>query len=119
MTLKRKSFRQLCLAAIIFSLFQRSAMPGEVVDEDIEMGEEDPEFSRLRCPLCRWQPNASSEWECGDCGYPEYFYDACYAVWNTFTTRGRCPGCGHQWRWTSCLRCNGWSLHEDWYTNEK
>jgi len=22
------------------------------------------------------------------------------------------------WRWTSCLRCAGWSLHEDWYEEE-
>jgi hypothetical protein len=26
-----------------------------------------------------------------------------------------CPGCAHQWRYTACLRCEGWSLHEDWY----
>jgi hypothetical protein len=42
-------------------------------------------------------------------------FDGCGARWNTFTTRGKCPGCRHQWQWTSCLRCLGWSLHEDWY----
>ena len=38
--------------------------------------------------------------------------------WNTFATRGLCPGCQHQWRYTSCLECAAWSLHEDWYAAE-
>ena len=46
---------------------------------------------------------------------PEPPFDGCGTSWNTFLTRGRCPGCRHQWQWTSCLRCHGWSLHEDWY----
>ena len=30
-------------------------------------------------------------------------------------TRGRCPGCQHQWQWTTCLSCGVASLHEHWY----
>jgi len=118
MPLKQKSLRQFYLSAIIFSLFQKGQVPEEIVDETLAIDEAESEFSRIRCPLCRWQPDASSLWECGDCGLPEYFYNACGMVWNTFTTHGICPGCGHEWRWTSCLRCAGWSLHEDWYATE-
>src|SRR5688500_287017 len=72
-------------------------------------------FSRIRCPLCDWSPTASSLWACQSYGTPEPFFGGCGAMWNTFQTRGRCPVCEHQWRWTSCHRCLRWSLHEDWY----
>jgi hypothetical protein len=72
-------------------------------------------FGRIRCPLCRWQPASSSVWCCLWFDTPEPFFEACGTIWNTFLTRGRCPGCSHQWRWTLCLQCAGWSLHEDWY----
>jgi hypothetical protein len=72
-------------------------------------------FDRIRCPLCRWHPTPSSRWSCLCIDTPEPFFESCGTTWNTFTTRGRCPGCGHQWQWTSCLRCGGWSLHDDWY----
>jgi hypothetical protein len=39
-------------------------------------------------------------------------------VWNTFETRGRCPGCRKQWRVTVCLACGVGSPHEDWYHDE-
>lgn len=77
-----------------------------------------PDFNRIRCPLCQWQPKPSHRWFCAPCDYPEFFNDGCGACWNTFATRGRCPGCGHQWRWTACLNCEGWSLHADWYAKE-
>jgi hypothetical protein len=80
--------------------------------------DEDDEFKRIRCPLCGWQPDASSRWSCEPADSPEPFFRGCGTVWNTFVTRGLCPGCSHQWRWTSCLRCHGWSLHEDWYDTE-
>jgi hypothetical protein len=70
---------------------------------------------RVRCPLCRWQPSAYDLWYCSDAGHPEYFFGGCGALWNTFETRGRCPGCNHLWRWTMCLRCAAWSPHEEWY----
>jgi hypothetical protein len=72
-------------------------------------------FERIRCPLCDWRPSPSSVWCCAAEGTPEPPFDWCGTQWNTFTTQGRCPGCQHRWRWTSCLRCAGWSLHADWY----
>jgi hypothetical protein len=98
--------------------FRRNVAPEESPDTIAQLEEADPDFSRIRCPLCAWQPQASSRWYCTSYGHPEYFSNGCGTVWNTFTTRGLCPGCGHQWRWTSCLRCHGWSLHEAWYVNE-
>jgi hypothetical protein len=73
---------------------------------------------RIRCPLCEWTPGKSSTWCCFSEGTPEPPFPSCGTSWNTFSTRGRCPGCGHQWKWTSCLRCGGFSLHQDWYECE-
>ena len=75
-------------------------------------------FHRIRCPLCEWQPTATSVWACYSEGTPEPFFGGCGTVWNTFETKGRCPGCAHQWQWTSCLSCHGWSRHDDWYVEE-
>jgi hypothetical protein len=74
-------------------------------------------FAGIRCPICAWQPDSGSRWSCDWSGAPEPFFHSCGTVWNTFTTGGRCPGCTHQWRWTSCLRCGGWSPHLDWYVD--
>ena len=95
-------------------LLKRDLTPEQITSNAIGP-DADEAFSRIRCPLCRWQPTASSMWGCESAATPEPFFESCGTVWNTFSTRGRCPGCGHQWRWTSCLRCAGWSLHEDWY----
>src|SRR5262245_29181454 len=70
---------------------------------------------RIRCPHCDWEPAPSSRWMCSWSDTPEPYFSACGAVWNTFSTRGRCPGCEHQWQWTSCLHCGEWSRHEEWY----
>ena len=70
---------------------------------------------KIRCPQCRWQPEKGSRWICLPMGAPEHFAGGCGHSWNTFDTRGRCPGCKHQWRFTSCLRCFGTSPHDDWY----
>jgi hypothetical protein len=108
-----------CLAAGSALLRQRlppEETPGETTKISDE--EEAQDYSRIRCPLCRWQPDETSRWSCNDRGDPEYFFDGCGTTWNTFSTRGLCPGCGHQWRWTKCLKCKGWSLHEDWYAQE-
>ena len=115
---RQASFQQRYHLATGLSLFQRTLVPQETADE-VSLLDEEPDFNRICCPLCEWQPNASSLWYCGDCGHPEYFFDGCGMFWNTFNTRGLCPRCGHQWRWTSCLRCEGWSLHEDWYAAER
>lgn len=80
--------------------------------------EDDRVFRGIRCPLCAWQPQASSLWCCDASESPEPFFPGCGTHWNTFATRGRCPGCQHQWKWTSCLRCAGWSPHEDWYEQQ-
>jgi len=72
-------------------------------------------FGGIRCPHCSWHPSPSSQWSCNWLGTPEPYFESCGAVWNTFATRGRCPGCSHEWTWTSCLRCGQWSLHDDWY----
>ena len=82
-----------------------------IPDED----DSDDAFERIRCPLCDWRPRRSSTWCCVVQGTPEPPFEWCGTSWNTFSTRGRCPGCAHQWKWTSCLRCHGFSLHEDWY----
>src|SRR5215510_4975685 len=55
--------------------------------------DDDTAFSRIRCPVCSWQPDASSRWCCDWVGTPEPFFESCGTVWNTFETRGRCPGC--------------------------
>jgi len=90
--------------------------PQKDVEAFILFGPDDAAaFERIRCPLCSWRPTASSSWSCRADDTPEPPFDWCGTQWNTFTTRGRCPGCLHQWRWTSCLRCAGWSLHDDWY----
>ena len=95
--------------------FKRGPMsPLIVPDIDDETGDLAGRL-RIRCPLCEWEPSPSSVWACFSDGTPEPFFGGCGTIWNTFQTRGRCPGCAHQWTWTSCLRCQGWSLHEDWY----
>jgi len=63
---------------------------------------------RIRCPKCQWNPQSHDRWMC-HCGH----------TWNTFDTRGKCPGCGHQWNQTMCLACFEWSEHEAWYEKEK
>jgi hypothetical protein len=62
---------------------------------------------RIRCPLCKWVPRKHDRWSC-----------ACGHVWNTFDTRGVCPGCSHAWRDTQCLGCHRWSKHDDWYVDD-
>src|SRR6266571_301224 len=84
----------------------------------IEPHDDEP-LSGIRCPLCRWRPSPSSLWACFWIDTPEPFFQSCGTSWNTFTTRGRCPGCQHQWTWTSCLSCGGWSLHDDWYEADR
>jgi hypothetical protein len=118
MLLKQGSLRRYQALAAFFWLFQRGVAPVDTTETIDQSDGEESAHSRIRCPLCRWQPDAGSVWECSDCAYPEYFFGGCGMVWNTFDTRGLCPGCGHQWRWTACLSCGGWSLHEDWYAKE-
>ncbi len=110
---------QIYQLAASYSFFQKSLRPEETTEKVSKLDDHEPDFSRIRCPLCKWRPAASDLWCCWECWYPERFFDGCGMEWNTFTTRGLCPGCGHQWYWTICLSCNDWSRHEDWYTRDK
>ena len=83
--------------------------------ETIDRKEIRRDFGRIRCPLCQWQPTSDSRWSCVSFGTPEPPFDACGTVWNTFATRGKCPGCEHQWTWTTCLKCGIASKHDAWY----
>ncbi|OFW06528.1 MAG: hypothetical protein A3H96_12710 [Acidobacteria bacterium RIFCSPLOWO2_02_FULL_67_36] len=61
---------------------------------------------RIRCPKCGWEPGRGDRWVCAPgCGHS----------WNTFETRGACPGCDKHWTSTACLRCHEWSPHIEWY----
>jgi rubrerythrin len=113
-TQRTKTFLKTRLAFALFAAFKKTAEAEELIRR-LEAEKEKTGRRRIRCPLCGWQPDASSRWFCADCDAPEYFYGGCGTVWNTFETGGRCPGCGHRWRWTSCLRCAGWARHDDWY----
>ena len=61
-------------------------------------------MSGVRCPRCGWIPRERLKWKC-TCGYH----------WNTFDTRGRCPGCAKQWTETQCYGCQAMSPHLEWY----
>jgi hypothetical protein len=98
-------------------LFKKADAPAKIT-EDLSAPADSEKFSRIRCPRCQWQPHASDQWICWSGDGPEPPFDACGTAWHTFATRGRCPGCAHQWKWTSCLRCDEWSPHEDWYDDE-
>ena len=84
----------------------------------VTRSDEDDEFEGIRCPHCRWRPSSTDRWCCYSNGGPEPPFRSCGSSWNTFSTKGRCPGCGHQWEWTLCLRCLEWARHVDWYERE-
>jgi hypothetical protein len=96
-------------------LFLKDDRASDPITVNVFVPEDDDPFGGIRCPLCHWRPSLSSRWRCDCGGTPEPFFAGCGMVWNTFSTHGCCPGCSHQWRWTSCLRCGQSSLHEDWY----
>lgn len=102
--------------------FRRSLPDEDVAGEQgeiMDLADRTRGISGIKCPICRWRPRTSDRWTCWDCEYPEYFYQGCGTEWNTFETGGECPTCFHQWVWTSCLSCWGWSKHEDWYESEE
>ncbi|MGH9800728.1 MAG: hypothetical protein ACRD82_10215 [Blastocatellia bacterium] len=115
---KRKPARRCLNLALLFTLLRKGEEPTDKLDTLIRLDDDESAYSRIRCPLCKWQPNANSRWNCGGGGPPEY-YQGCGTGWNTFDTGGVCPGCDHQWRWTACLSCSNYSLHEAWYTDEE
>jgi hypothetical protein len=105
-------------ARALYALLRAPVNP-DLVTIDERRTDEEETTRRIRCPLCEWQPDRRSRWYCDECPHPEGFLGGCGTMWNTFETRGRCPGCGHRWRWTSCLACGGWSLHDDWYVDDQ
>ncbi|MCC6873844.1 MAG: hypothetical protein IT378_05975 [Sandaracinaceae bacterium] len=63
---------------------------------------------RIRCPHCAWEPDGKPHWVC----------ERCFAQFDTFVTRARCPSCPNSWRDTWCPRCDRPSPHEAWYADE-
>ena len=104
-----------------FDLRKRSPLdPGvERIIRDASRADDgvDP-VKRIRCPRCEWQPGSGDRWTCVPQGHPEHFTGGCGTSWNTFDTRGRCPGCEHLWTWTACQQCHEWSPHVDWYASD-
>jgi len=98
--------------------FRRGPASGDVADILRKLAPEIPRRTKIRCPKCQWQPEASSRWMCSGAGPPENFPAGCGTAWNSFETRGICPGCDHRWEWTACLACGAWSRHDDWYVEE-
>ncbi|MEN9559908.1 MAG: hypothetical protein RLZZ502_1119 [Pseudomonadota bacterium] len=64
--------------------------------------------AEIYCPeqQCGWRPGLTAKWDC---------IPSCGTVFNTFLSRGTCPGCGYQWTRTQCLSCGEINLHERWY----
>jgi hypothetical protein len=93
--------------------FRPEGLPPETFHDD------DPAYGsgKICCPACQWQPDKYSRWFCISMGPPENFSGGCGNGWNTFDTRGVCPGCQHHWRHTTCLSCSVTSLHDDWYAS--
>lgn len=96
-------------------LLKDSRHTERIVTPRIEPEDDDEQLEGIRCPKCAWRPTRSDLWCCYVIGTPEPPFEACGTNWNTFSTHGRCPGCQHQWLWTSCLHCAQWSPHVDWY----
>ena len=88
-----------------FSAFRRSKAPPQRRPSAAQLEKMfGPELPGIRCPKCHWKPRARVLWSC-KCGHH----------WNTFDTRGLCPGCSHQWEITACFQCGAESPHRDWY----
>jgi hypothetical protein len=66
-----------------------------------------PIMPGIRCPKCAWTPRSRNLWSC-KCGHQ----------WNTFETRGLCPGCRYQWEIAACFQCGAESPHGEWYIND-
>jgi hypothetical protein len=62
--------------------------------------------AEIYCPVCEWRPTSEDRWEC---------MPSCGTIWNTFWTRGVCPGCAYKWSKTQCFACGELSPHEAWY----
>lgn len=85
------------------------------IEHEMDTGDSKDKFSKIRCPACKWRPTAASRWVCFDEFCEEHPMGGCFTDWNTFDTRGVCPGCQHHWKNTTCLWCGVHSPHEEWY----
>jgi hypothetical protein len=75
--------------------------PGTGLADRADKGNDE---GHIRCPLCKWRPQAWNRWMC-----------KCRHIWHTFDTGGVCPKSLYQWQITQCLSCRRVSLHSDWY----
>jgi hypothetical protein len=64
-----------------------------------------PRHDECACPSCGEAPPRGEFWRCGHCG----------TQFDTFTTRGRCGGCGAWYLETACPRCGVTSHVDKWY----
>jgi hypothetical protein len=80
--------------------------PFEIRGGSLAAAEDERILSRIACPRCGFSPKTGDRWQC-----------KCTHRWNTFETRGLCPGCGYQWTETACPRCGELSPHLDWHVN--
>ena len=110
--------RQQSDAPVITWQLKKAGSP-TIITADIADPTRNTASPRIRCPKCQWQPDRSSTWVCLSGPGPEPPFPSCGTSWNTFDTGGRCPGCSHQWQWTTCLRCHEWSPHLDWYEDSE
>jgi len=101
----------------VFTMLERTGEFDEILNQ-LGLDDAGNKYQRIRCPACKWRPQASSRWTCFDAYGTEHPNGGCWTEWNTFDTRGKCPGCSHQWIRTTCLRCQVHSLHEDWYEKD-
>ncbi|MCR6642006.1 MAG: hypothetical protein NVV82_24225 [Sporocytophaga sp.] len=62
----------------------------------------------IQCSVCEWRPDGEIHWACS-CGHR----------WNTFKTKGKCPGCKKQWENTRCPGCGKSTPHKDWYKTKE
>ena len=59
----------------VLLLLQNDPKSVESTGKQTEQESELPDFSRIRCPLCEWQPKPLHRWFCAPCDYPESFDD--------------------------------------------
>lgn len=104
-----KTFVLLAIGFIL--LFLRDSVAKKIPENS--KSKLDPKLAKIRCPICKWEPQPFHLWCCGYLYQEDYM--GCGTWWNTFETKGECPGCNHKWIWTTCLRCDESSRHEDWY----
>jgi Zn-dependent protease len=67
-----------------------------------------PRHEHCRCPGCGKSPPRGEFWQC----------EHCVTRFDTFATRGRCPGCGAWYLETACPHCHALHHVDVWYRPE-